>query len=241
MSPTTHKNTTHNSTDDEGSDTQPAKNLIPQYHFGYPSLASAEVPAFSTQAFWNCFVSSEGHTFAKLICHICHPRYKAARPSNLRICLELQARPGGHVGKCLSVRERGETNGLSWLVDTLCEVGEGQCWDILCLIQWVGVKHGLGPSDARDHLEMAIGEGYTKSGREATTLVDGGDPPSDPGSALAALSSKVSSSEKLTRSKPGRFTVVDESGSFTKLVGEPFAIGCRSLAPGPPGAACPSF
>ncbi|KAJ7799360.1 hypothetical protein B0H14DRAFT_3491662 [Mycena olivaceomarginata] len=48
--------------------------------------------------------------------------------------------------------------------------------------------------------------GYTKSGREATTLVDGGDPPSDPGSALAALSSKVSSSEKLTRSKPGRFT-----------------------------------
>ncbi|KAJ7792181.1 hypothetical protein B0H14DRAFT_3564207 [Mycena olivaceomarginata] len=54
------------------------------------------------------------------------------------------------------------------------------------------------------HLTAFQLQGYTKSGREATTLVDGGDPPSDPGSVLAELSSKVSSSEKLTRSKPGR-------------------------------------
>ncbi|KAJ7766951.1 hypothetical protein B0H14DRAFT_3509935 [Mycena olivaceomarginata] len=44
----------------------------------------------------------------------------------------------------------------------------------------------------RPHRAAMLG-GYTKSGREATTLVDGGDPPSDPGSALAALSSKVAS------------------------------------------------
>jgi hypothetical protein len=56
------------------------------------------------------------------------------------------------------------------------------------------------------HLTAFQLQGYTKSRREATTLVDGGDPPSGPGSVLAALSSKVSSSEKLTRSKPGHFT-----------------------------------
>ncbi|KAJ7823342.1 hypothetical protein B0H14DRAFT_2597994 [Mycena olivaceomarginata] len=58
--------------------------------------------------------------------------------------------------------------------------------------------------------------GYTKSRREATTLVDGGDLPSDPGSALTALSSKVSSSEKLTRLKPGRFTQILGSDQGTK-------------------------
>jgi hypothetical protein len=29
------------------------------------------------------------------------------------------------------------------LVDASCEVGDGLCRDILCLIQWVGVRHCL--------------------------------------------------------------------------------------------------
>ncbi|KAJ7300669.1 hypothetical protein DFH08DRAFT_828261 [Mycena albidolilacea] len=67
--------------------------------------------------------------------------------------------------------------------------------------------HALWPSTQLGiHLTAFQLQGYTKSGQEATTLVDGGDPPLGPGSALAALSSKISSSEKLTRSKPGRFT-----------------------------------
>jgi hypothetical protein len=51
----------------------------------------------------------------------------AARPNNLGICLELQARPGGHVGRCSSVQEGGEIDGLPLLVNVLCEVGDRQC------------------------------------------------------------------------------------------------------------------
>jgi hypothetical protein len=39
------------------------------------------------------------------------------------------------------------------LVDLSCEVRDGLCQDILCLIQWVGVRHGVGPPGARDRVE----------------------------------------------------------------------------------------
>jgi hypothetical protein len=72
------------------------------------------------------------------------------RPNNLGICLELQARPGGRVGRCWNIQEGGETDGLPWLVDVSCEVRDRLCRDILCLVQWFGVRHGVGPSGARD-------------------------------------------------------------------------------------------
>jgi hypothetical protein len=46
------------------------------------------------------------------------------RPNDLRICSELQAQPGGCVGRCSSVQEGGETDSLPQLVDVLCEVGD---------------------------------------------------------------------------------------------------------------------
>jgi hypothetical protein len=46
------------------------------------------------------------------------------RPRNLRAQSELQARPGGRIGRCSSVQEEGETSGLPWLVDASCEAGE---------------------------------------------------------------------------------------------------------------------
>ncbi|KAJ7895932.1 hypothetical protein B0H14DRAFT_2558392 [Mycena olivaceomarginata] len=60
--------------------------------------------------------------------------------------------------RCLSIQERGETNGLPQLVDTLCEVEGRQCQDNLCLVRWVGVSYRLGLSSARDSLETVIGE-----------------------------------------------------------------------------------
>jgi hypothetical protein len=68
------------------------------------------------------------------------------RPNNLRIRSELQAQPGGCVGRCSGVQDGGEMDGLPRLVDVSCEVGDGQCWDIFCLVQWVGVRHRIGPS-----------------------------------------------------------------------------------------------
>jgi hypothetical protein len=44
--------------------------------------------------------------------------------------------------------------GLPRLVDGSCEVGDRLCWDILCLVRWFGVGHGVGPSGARHRLEM---------------------------------------------------------------------------------------
>jgi hypothetical protein len=76
-----------------------------------------------------------------------------ARPNNIGICLELQAQPGGRVGRCSSIQEGGETDSLPQLVNVSCEVGDGQCRDILCLVRWVGVRHRVGPSGARDRLE----------------------------------------------------------------------------------------
>jgi hypothetical protein len=68
-----------------------------------------------------------------------------ARINDLGIRLELQAQPGSCVGGCSSAQGGGETDGLPRLVDALCEVGDGQCRDILCLVQRVGVRHGAGP------------------------------------------------------------------------------------------------
>jgi hypothetical protein len=38
--------------------------------------------------------------------------------------LELQAWPGGRIGRCWNIQGGGETDGLPWLVDASCEVGE---------------------------------------------------------------------------------------------------------------------
>jgi hypothetical protein len=40
--------------------------------------------------------------------------------------------------------------GLPRLVDALCEVGDGLCWDNLCLVRWVSVRHAVGLSGGRD-------------------------------------------------------------------------------------------
>jgi hypothetical protein len=45
-----------------------------------------------------------------------------------------------------SIQEGGETDGLPRLVDMSCEVGDGLCQDILCLVRWVGVRYMVGPS-----------------------------------------------------------------------------------------------
>ncbi|KAJ7687807.1 hypothetical protein B0H14DRAFT_3533783 [Mycena olivaceomarginata] len=71
-----------NSTDDEASDTQPTKRIVPRYHFDYPALPTNDVPIFSTKAFWECFHSSEARAFAKLIC----PLLEQALPE-LRLAL----------------------------------------------------------------------------------------------------------------------------------------------------------
>ncbi|KAJ7720879.1 hypothetical protein B0H14DRAFT_3520781 [Mycena olivaceomarginata] len=81
-----------NSTDDEAGDTQSTKRIVPCYHFDYPSLTADDVPVFSTKAFWDCFHSSEARTFAKLICRICHPRYKSGSDQEHQSLLE-QALP----------------------------------------------------------------------------------------------------------------------------------------------------
>ncbi|KAJ7792180.1 hypothetical protein B0H14DRAFT_2624167 [Mycena olivaceomarginata] len=81
-----------NSTDDEASDTQPTKRIVPRYHFDYPALSTNDVPIFSTKAFWECFHSSEARAFAKLICRIRNPRYKSGSAQEHQALLE-QALP----------------------------------------------------------------------------------------------------------------------------------------------------
>jgi hypothetical protein len=75
-----------------------------------------------------------------------------AKPNDLGVRLELQARPGGRVGRCWNVQEGGEMDSLPRLVDASCEVGDELCQDILCLVRWVGVRHAVGPSSVRDCL-----------------------------------------------------------------------------------------
>jgi hypothetical protein len=77
-----------------------------------------------------------------------------ARPNDLGICLELQSWLGSCIGGCSSAQGGGETDGLPQLVNALCEVGDEQCRDIICLVRRVGVRHGVGPSGVRDCLGM---------------------------------------------------------------------------------------
>jgi hypothetical protein len=37
------------------------------------------------------------------------------------------------------------------LVNALCEVGDGLCRDILCLVRWVGVRHRPARGIVREH------------------------------------------------------------------------------------------
>jgi len=70
----------------------------------------------------------------------------AVRPNDLGIRLELQARLV-IVSVGARVLRKGERRMVSSrLVDASCEVGEGLCRDILCLVRWVGVRHAVGPS-----------------------------------------------------------------------------------------------
>jgi hypothetical protein len=75
-----------------------------------------------------------------------------ARPNNLRIRLAVQTRPGSCIGGCSSAQGGGETDGLPRLVDVSCEVGDGPCWDILCLVRWVSIRHAVGPSGVINRL-----------------------------------------------------------------------------------------
>jgi hypothetical protein len=95
-----------------------------------------------------------------------------ARLNDLGICLELQARPSGRVGRCWSVQDGGETDGLPWLVNASCEVGNGLCQDILCLVRWVGVRHAVGPSGARDRPGTERGEPHATGGDQSYPVPD---------------------------------------------------------------------
>jgi hypothetical protein len=53
-------------------------------------------------------------------------------------------------------------DGLPRLVDASCEVRDGLCRDVLCLIRWVSVRHGIGPPGGRDHLETEKRGGHLR-------------------------------------------------------------------------------
>jgi hypothetical protein len=88
----------------------------------------------------------------------------AVRPNDLGICLELQARPVvASVGA--RVLMKGERQMVSSrLVDVSCEVGEGLCRDILCLVRRVGVRHAVGPSGVGERPRTETREGRTCRG-----------------------------------------------------------------------------
>jgi hypothetical protein len=87
-----------------------------------------------------------------------------ARPNNLGICLELQARMVvASVGA--RVLRKGERQMVSSrLVDASCELGEGLCQDILCLVRWVGFKHAVGPSGVGECPRTETREGCMRRG-----------------------------------------------------------------------------
>jgi hypothetical protein len=87
----------------------------------------------------------------------------AVRPNDLGICLELQAwLVVASVGA--QVLMKGERQMVSSrLVDASCEVGEGLCRDILCLVQRVGVRHTVGPSGVGERPRTETREGRTRS------------------------------------------------------------------------------
>jgi hypothetical protein len=85
------------------------------------------------------------------------------RPNDLGVCLGLQARSGGRVGGCWNIQEGGETDSLPRLVDASCEVGDGLCRDIVRLIRWVGIRHTVGLSGARDRPGTETREGCPRA------------------------------------------------------------------------------
>jgi hypothetical protein len=49
------------------------------------------------------------------------------------------------------------------LVDASCEVGDGLCRDNPSLVRWVGVRHAVGPSGARDRPGMEKRGGHPRA------------------------------------------------------------------------------
>jgi hypothetical protein len=86
------------------------------------------------------------------------------RENDLGICLELQAQLVV-VSVGARVLRKGERRMVSSrLVDASCEVGEGLCQDILCLVRWVGVRHAVGPSGVGERPRTEMREGRTRQG-----------------------------------------------------------------------------
>jgi hypothetical protein len=72
------------------------------------------------------------------------------------------------------VLRKGERQVVSpRLVDASCEVGDGLCRDILCLVRWVGIRHTVGPSGVRERPQTEMwmtGErSYPVGGHQVTT------------------------------------------------------------------------
>jgi hypothetical protein len=116
------------------------------------------------EAFWGAYTAGErAPLLRRPIVSGC--ARGTARPNDLGICLGVQARPGSCVGRCSSAQGGGETDSLPWLVNVSCEVGDGLCRDIVCLIRWVGARHAVGPSgainclgtDKRSSIHRAVG------------------------------------------------------------------------------------
>jgi hypothetical protein len=64
-------------------------------------------------------------------------------------------------------------DGLPRLVNVLCEVGDGLCWDNLCLARWVGVRHAVGLSSARERPGTETREGPHAKGGDQSYPVAG--------------------------------------------------------------------
>jgi hypothetical protein len=75
------------------------------------------------EVFWGAYTAGEWVPLLRRLI-VSGYAWGTARPNNLRICSEIQARPGGCVGRCSRVQEGEETDGLPWLVNVSCEVGD---------------------------------------------------------------------------------------------------------------------
>jgi hypothetical protein len=72
------------------------------------------------------------------------------------------------------VLRKGERQMVSpQLVDVSYEVGDGLCWDNLCLVRWVGVRHAVGPSGARERPGTETREGPRAKGGDRSYPVAG--------------------------------------------------------------------
>jgi hypothetical protein len=95
----------------------------------------------------------------------------AVRPKDLGICLELQARLVVASAGARVLRKGERWMVSSRLVDASCEVGKGLCWDILCLIRWVGIRHTVGLSGVGERPRTETREGHAPGDR-SYLLVD---------------------------------------------------------------------